>query len=174
MEQYIKCVKKSHVEYAAALKEATKEALDFIKIDEACYDQSFILAKASPEVFERLHKREEEVRLEIDRPRDIKQTRDQVKDIYMEKLDLDMETDIRLAEVRVETEEQAQQLVMISRTETMDILYLKHGLKMSDLLRAVSEHNLNEDEDIIKLVALHTVSKEKMIKKAEEAAYKEY
>ena len=92
----------------------------------------------------------------------------------MEKLDLDMETDIRLAEVRVETEEQAQQLVMISRTETMDILYLKHGLKMSDLLRAVSEHNLNEDEDIIKLAALHTVSKEKMIKKAEEAALKEY
>ena len=63
---------------------------------------------------------------------------------------------------------------MISRTETMDILYLKHGLKMSDLLRAVTEHSLNEDEDIIKLAALHTVSKEKMIQKAEEAAYKEY
>ena len=158
MEQYIELVKKSHVEYGTALKEATKEALAFLKIDEGCYDQSFILAQASPEVFERLHKREEEVRLEIDRPRDIKLTREQVKEIYMEKLDLDMETDIRLAEVRVETELQAQQLVMISRTETMDILYLKHGLKMSDLLRSVSEHNLNEDDDIIKLVTLHNAS----------------
>ena len=63
---------------------------------------------------------------------------------------------------------------MISRTETMDILYLKHGLKMSDLLRSVSEHSLNEDEDIIKLVTLHNASKEKMIKKAEAAALKEH
>ena len=174
MEEYIACVKKSHAEYSAHIKEATKDALEFLDIDETCYDQSFSLAKASPEVFERLHKREEEVRLEIDRARDLKLTRDQVKEIYMEKLDLDMETDIRLAEVRVQTEEQAQQLVMISRTETMDILYLKHGMKMSDLLRAVSEHDLNDDEDIIQLVAKHAITKEAMVKKCEEEARKEY
>ena len=54
-------------------------------------------------MFESLHKREEEVRLEIDRPRDLKLTKEQIKDIYMEKLDLDMETDVRLADVRVES-----------------------------------------------------------------------
>ena len=63
---------------------------------------------------------------------------------------------------------------MISRTETMDILYLKHGMKMSDLLRAVSEHDLNEDEDIIKLTALHEKTKDQMMQKAEDAAMKEY
>ena len=81
---------------------------------------------------------------------------------------------MRLGEVRVQTEEQAQRLVMVSRTETMDLLYLKYGLKMSDLLRAVSEHNLNEDEDIIKLVASHEVTKEQMVQKLEEQANKEY
>ena len=85
-----------------------------------------------------------------------------------------MEADLRLGEVRVQTEEQAQRLVMVSRTETMDLLYLKYGLKMSDLLRAVSEHNLNEDEDIIKLVASHEVTKEQMVQKLEEQANKEY
>ena len=53
--------------------------------------------------------------------------------------------------------------MMVSRTETMDILYLKHGMKMSDLLRAVSEHDLNEDEDIIKLTALHEKTKDQMM-----------
>ena len=51
---------------------------------------------------------------------------------------MDMESDMRLAEVKVQSEEQANQLVMISRTETMDLLYLKYGLKMSDLLHAVA------------------------------------
>lgn len=64
-----------------------------------------------------------------------------------------METDMRLAEVKVNSEEQASQLVMISRTETMDLLYLKYGLKMSDLLRTVAQHELNEDEEVIRVVA---------------------
>ena len=66
---------------------------------------------------------------------------------------MDMETDMRLAEVKVNSEEQASQLVMISRTETMDLLYLKYGLKMSDLLRTVAQHELNEDEEVIRVVA---------------------
>ena len=76
---------------------------------------------------------------------------------------MDMETDLRLAEVKVHTEEQANQLVMISRTETMDLLYLKYGLKMSDLLRCVANHDLNEDEEIIRLVAKNELTKEKMV-----------
>lgn len=48
------------------IKEATQDALKFLNIDETCYDQSFILARANPDIMAQLHKREEEVRLEID------------------------------------------------------------------------------------------------------------
>ena len=75
--------------------------------------------------------------MEVDRERKHDLTRTKIKLIYKEKLTMDMDTDMRLADVRVQNEEQAQQLVMISRTETMDLLYLKYGLKMSDLLRSV-------------------------------------
>ena len=45
--------------------------------------------------------------MEIDRERKLDLSKDEVKKIYIEKLELDMETDMRLAEVRVHTEEQA-------------------------------------------------------------------
>ena len=61
---------------------------------------------------------------------------------------------------------------MISRTETMDLLYLKHGLKMTDLLRAVAQHELNDDEDIQTLVAENEIKKEHMIRSLEEQAAK--
>ena len=168
MQKYIECIRLSQVEYATQVKEATADALKFLDIEEKCYDQSFILARANPDILEQLHVREEEVRMQIDRERDHKLTKDQIREIYIEKLNLDMETDMRLAEVRVKTEEQASQLVMVSRTETMDILYLKHGIKMSDLVRAVAEHSLNEDEEVIKLIASNEVAKDKMIEQLSE------
>ena len=86
MNKYIGLLSKSQDEYAKAIKVATKEALDFLKIEESCYEQSFILARANQEIYEKLHQREEEVRLQIDTERKLPQTREQILKIYLEKL----------------------------------------------------------------------------------------
>ena len=52
VEKYIECVKGSHQEYAEMIKEATTDALKFLNIDETDYEQSFILARANPDIME--------------------------------------------------------------------------------------------------------------------------
>ena len=80
---------------------------------------------------------------------------------------MDHTTDMRLFDVEMGNEAQAQQLVMISRTEQMDILYLKHGLRQSDFLRAISEHDLNNDPQVVQLVQENTEKKQELIAKLE-------
>ena len=67
----------------------------------------------------------------------------------------------------MEDENQAQQLILISRSEQMDILYLRYGLRQSDLLRAISEYDLNNDPQVVKLVEENMKKKQELMDKLE-------
>ena len=67
----------------------------------------------------------------------------------------------------MEDENQAQQLILISRSEQMDILYLRYGLRQSDLLRAISEYDLNNDPQVVKLVEENLKKKQELMDKLE-------
>ena len=67
----------------------------------------------------------------------------------------------------MEDENQAQQLILISRSEQMDILYLRYGLRQSDLLRAISDYDLNNDPQVVKLVEENLKKKQELMDKLE-------
>ena len=56
--------------------------------------------------------------------------------MLMEKTKLDHDCELKLAGVQVTSQQEAQQRMMIERTQIMDTLYLKYKLKLSDLMRA--------------------------------------
>ena len=93
------------------------------------------------------------MRLSVDEKREITESKDEIKKIHMEKITMDHRSEMKLSGMRVSTQEEAQRMMMIERTQVMDTLYLKYKLKLSDLLRAVELHKLNDDDDVKKLKA---------------------
>ena len=68
--------------------------------------------------------------------------------MYMQKIKMDFDVEMKLAGKQVSSKEEAQQLMMIERTQVMDALYLKYKIKLTDLLRAINSYNLEEDPDV--------------------------
>ena len=62
---------------------ATNLALDFINLDEESYEASFKEAASNPEIAQRLRKDEDMVRLRVEQPREITETRDEIKQIIL-------------------------------------------------------------------------------------------
>ena len=44
-----------------------------------------------------------------------------------------------------------QELMVIERTQVMDTIFLKYGLKQFDLARAVEHHKLETDQEVVAL-----------------------
>jgi len=58
--------------------------------------------------------------------------------MYMSKIKMDFDCEMKLAGRQVSSKEEAQQMMMIERTQVMDSLYLKYKVKLSDMLRAIN------------------------------------
>ena len=59
--------------------------------------------------------------------------------------------------------------MMIQRTETMDRIYLKYKLKLSELIGAVQKYDLENDSDVKALRAANNAIKMKEKKKMEDS-----
>jgi 2-polyprenyl-6-methoxyphenol hydroxylase-like FAD-dependent oxidoreductase len=91
---------------------------------------------------------EENVRLLCEKPRDLGLNRDGIKAIVIEKMQMEFDSEKRLATVQARSQQQAQQIVMFERTKIMDQVYMKHGIKLAEMQSLHKEHDLDNDEDI--------------------------
>lgn len=64
---------------------------------------------------------------------------------------MEFDMTVRMSNIMVPSKQQAAQMMMIERTRVMDMIYMKHGVKLSDLVRGMKEYALEDDEDIKKL-----------------------
>ena len=124
------------------------DALKLLDISEKNYEASFLEARQNPEEMAKLQKLEEEIRLACDPKREIVESKDEIKKMLMEKIKLDHECELKLAGVQVTSQAEAQQRMMVERTQIMDTLYLKYKLKLSDLMRATQHYDLDNDPDV--------------------------
>lgn len=112
------------------------DALKLLDISEKNYEASFLEARSNPETMAKLQKLEESIRLSCDPKRDTVESKDEIKKMLVEKITLDHGSELKMAGVQVSSQEEAQQRMMIERTQIMDTLYIKYKLKLSDLMRA--------------------------------------
>lgn len=69
------------MEYSKYMAASTSLALDFIDIDEESYEASFKEAASNPEIALRLKRDEDQVRLRVEKPREITESREEIKHI---------------------------------------------------------------------------------------------
>lgn len=91
--------------------------------------------------------------MQVDKKREITESRDEIKKIYMQKIKMDFDCEMRMANVQVASPQEAAHRMMIERTRVMDELYLKYKLKLTDMMRAVEHYELKNDIEIKQLEA---------------------
>ena len=88
------------------------------------------------------------IRAELDPKKDILQSKVELKMIWLEKIKQEGEIEKRLAGIMARSPQERQMIVSIERTKLMDTIYLKYGLRMSDLTHEVKKHCLENDPDV--------------------------
>ena len=84
----------------------------------------------------------------VDKPREIVESRDEIKNIYLTKIKADFDCEMRMSQVQVASQQEAASRMMIERTRVMDDLYIRFKLKLTDLMRAVEHYDLKNDKDV--------------------------
>ena len=82
---------------------------------------------------------------------------------------MEFEGEMKMAGMNVSSQQEAQTRMMIQRTETMDRIYLKYKLKLSELIGAVQKYDLENDSDVKALRAANNAIKMKEKKKMEDS-----
>lgn len=80
--------------------------------------------------------------------KELRFSKDEIKKMHMEKIDMEFEMETRMSKIMVPSKQQAQSLMMVERTKIMDQLYIKYDVKLVDLMRGFKQFNLDEDVDV--------------------------
>lgn len=116
-----------------------------------------------------LQKDEEEVRVICEEKRNPPLTKAQIKEALITKIKLEIESEKKLKNVRVPSQDHAKQLMMFERTKVMDQVYITHGVKLFEIMAGNKEFNLEEDEDV---KAIKNASRQEREQMQEEAKKK--
>ena len=98
---------------------------------------------------------EQQIRLSIEEKREITESRDLIKTIMIEKIKLEFDAEQKWAFIQVRNPLDAQEGMMLERTQIMDSIFIKYNLKLSDLIRAEIQHKIEADPDMKALRASH-------------------
>ena len=148
VREYAKCIGAASKEYSRYMTSATNHALDFIKLDDECYEASFKEASSIPEIAARLRKDEELVRLRVEQPREITQTRDEIKNIILEQTRSEGDLELKIALQKGCTEKDKLVIYQTERTKIMDKIYMRYNLKVIDIMHAVKQFDLEHDPEV--------------------------
>ena len=136
MGPYSQCIIKAAQEFQKLMIEVTKTAAEFIDLDENNFQVSMQDALSDPKTVEEMKKNDENVRLEVEEINEL--TKEKALEIYKDKTDLEQECEEKMTKIPKPRNPQDQQkfqgMVMIERTQIMDKLYLKHKVRMADML----------------------------------------
>ena len=100
------------------------------------------------DLFKKLREDEENVRLLVDKPKEITQSRDEIKKIIMEQTQMEGQLDRKMAQMQARNQEEAKMMYAIERTRIMDHIYLKYKIRIVELMKAYKDFGLEKDQDV--------------------------
>ena len=109
------------------------------------------------------------MRIEVE-PENKEWTKERCKVVLLEKVQLDFESEMRLANVKLASMQQARIVEMIERTKIMDVLFMKHGCRLADLLYAQKNWDLDNDPDVLAAKNANQAKKQDFKQKAKSEA----
>ena len=86
-------------------------------------------------------------------------TVEKAREVLKDKFEYEQASEEKLRGIPRPTSQQEagkiQAIVMIEKTQVMDKLYIKHNVRMADILHAEKKYNLTEDEDLLAMKNAH-------------------
>ena len=79
---------------------------------------------------------------------ELKFSKDEIKKIHMEKVNMEFEMETRMSKVMAPNKAAAGQIMMMERTKVMDALYMKYNVRLVDLMRGFKKYDLENDTDV--------------------------
>ena len=124
-------------------------------------------AMSDPEIAKQLKSDDENVRTRAEPAKD-NLSKDKAKQILIEKIKMEFETERKLSTLQLRSQEEAQAIVMIERTRVMDQLYMKYQVKLGDLQHAINKYDLENDEECKTVKMANLAAREQMVKAKQE------
>ena len=81
------------------------------------------------------------------------------KELILEKIKLEFESERKLAHLKPRSREEAQGIANMARQQVLDQIYLKHDVRYADLNRAMKEYDFDGDEDIKALFSVYEATR---------------
>ena len=81
-------------------------------------------------------------------PEKPEKSRDEIKRIWKEKTDLEIDMQKRMLEIRVPNPQQAAMIKQLETCKAHDKIYLKHGIRTNQLIAAVEFYGLRNDKEV--------------------------
>lgn len=147
-DEYVKLIRKAGLEYNQLGQISTQEACEYIEMGEANYVSSFKNCEKRPEIMRQIQENEMSVRDSAEPQGEIKFSKEELKKIHMEKVEMEFDMETKMSKVMVPSKQEAQQLMMMERTKIMDKLYVKYNVKLVDLMRGFKKYELENDTDV--------------------------
>ena len=76
---------------------------------------------------------DENIRMRCEKARPNALSREKAKEIVIQKIKMEFETEKKLSAMNIQSQQQAQVIVMVERTRVMDRIYIQHKVKLADL-----------------------------------------
>lgn len=142
-------IRKAGLEYNQLGQVTTQEACEYIELGEENYVSSFKNCESRPEIMQKIQANEMAVRETAEPVEELPFTKDEIKKIHMEKVEMEADMELKMSKVMVPSKAHAQQLMMIERTKIMDKLYIKYNVKLVHLMKGFKDFDLENDKDIL-------------------------
>ena len=115
------------------------------------FNESGQEASKDPVIQKQLQQQELDIRKLLDKTRVIVETKEEVRQIYRQLIEMETELDKRLKVIRFESQNHQQAYILLEKTKIMDTLFLKYNMKYADILASIAHYQLEQDDDIKKL-----------------------
>ena len=111
---------------------------------------------------------DENIRMRCEKARPNTLTKEKAKEIVIQKIKMEFETEKKLSALNIQSQQQAQMIVMVERTRVMDRIYMEHKVKLVELQHAINEFDLDNDDDVKSCKNLNLASRDQMAKEKQE------
>lgn len=109
--------------------------------------------KAHPDKQQELAEQEASVRIAFENYPPVKESRDEIKALLMEKIKMEGEVNDKVAELlKTHDAQQIQQITALEKNKVYDDIYIRHGVKFHYLEHAAEHYKLGDDDDVKELV----------------------
>ena len=157
---YAEAIQRQAKVYTQLRQEMTKVAIEVLDVDEITFRQSHEEAQKSPHIAKALAYDEDTARLRVEPRQTLTRSKDDYKKMLLDKTRMEEAMYKKLASMQAKNSAEANFFNMVEHTRVMDLMFIKYRVRITELLQAVKDFDLENDPEIKAMFAASNKVKE--------------